>query len=704
MGKAKKGPTRRVVGGGSPVGEAASASAASAALAAATTSDNVVSKLNSLDAQKRLAALIMLHDLLIQNQWRPRALVKLASRETLTALSVRLLDANVDVMKQAVLCVTTMCRLKAAGVADQVHAMGIDATAVRLLSDASRSMAPDDAVFCMLLELVHVVYSTSVTSAMAMQGAVVAVVLLHRARLRHHPALAQFVCDMALSQQGGSDALRQLLHAERLPDALIDVIREPDRGHDVHVDTLLLATLLHVLTAVAAPFASSTVTATSSATNGDGSHNGAGDDDVISTAFSMLIERVGTEAEAALSSETSVRMKTVRTASKAVSKMCSILLGSCRHPVLERLLQTYGNAGLAAGVSNYFKTALSTAGRYATAVASHAHSATTSDAALTEPMDVCEQLLHDVGESATLLAADPPPKLLVAFEGDDSVSFDASLIRVHLSPPPPPRPPRTHTRLAAPAFAALIQQLVAVLSALHDTDDIFRTREHAPAATTAAPATTALNENDAEARGLANVNCRESISCSMESALETLLGLVHVAPTALLVTVFADVALAQGLALLLCRSCTSSFDGVALAAIALVGLLAQKDGQHRAEPMHQNDSPVVVAPKINALLSNAVLRVADACVASVASGVPSYEQLSVIDAALSAFVDLHSSDDADVLQNYVRLHAPKKLTDVVAFVDASLSSAMTNDEWDPSDLEETLENVKGLLAYKAPFL
>ena len=73
MGKAKKTLTRRTVGGTSPVGAAAAAAdtATATATALATRSDNVVAKLNSLDAQKRLAALIMLHDLLIQNQWRP---------------------------------------------------------------------------------------------------------------------------------------------------------------------------------------------------------------------------------------------------------------------------------------------------------------------------------------------------------------------------------------------------------------------------------------------------------------------------------------------------------------------------------------------------------------------------------------------------------------------------------------------------------
>ena len=215
------------------------------------------------------------------------------------------------------------------------------------------------------------------------------------------------------------------------------------------------------------------------------------------------------------------------------------------------------------------------------------------------------------------------------------------------------------------------------------------------------------HDNDAEARGLANVNCRESISCSMESALETLLGLVHVAPCALLAAVFADAALVQGLALLLCRSSTSTFDGVALSAISLVGLLAQKDGQHRAE--HTGGSPVV-APKINALLSNAVLRVVDTCIASAASSgghATDYEQLSVIDAALGAFIDLHSSDDGDILENFVRLHAPKRLAEFVTFGDASLRhvrSRMNDDAWDPSDFEETLENVQGLLAYKRPWV
>ena len=422
MGKAKKTLTRRTVGGTSPVGAAAAAAETATATAALVTrSDNVVAKLNSLDAQKRLAALIMLHDLLIQNQWRPEALTKLASQETLTALSVRLLDTNVDVMKQTVLCLTTMCRLEAA-VADRVHAMGIDTTAVQLIASASTGGGGgggDDTATCMLLELVHVVFTAaSVASAKAMQGALAAMVLQHSARLRHDVAWAQFVCNLVLSQQRDDvgDGLGQLLHVGRLHDALKDVVQPSTCGPDAHVHTFLLAILLHVLTAHATspppPSPSSSSSLSSSLTT-----HGDSDDEVISTVFSMLIERVGIETAA--SNTTVPIMTTVRTASRAATRMCGILLDSRRrHPVLERLLRTYGNAGLVTGVLNHLKTALGSAGRYATAVARLALGTTTSDTALTDQLDVCEQLLHDVGECATWLASDPPPKLAVVFEGD----------------------------------------------------------------------------------------------------------------------------------------------------------------------------------------------------------------------------------------------------------------------------------------------
>jgi len=271
----------------------------------------------------------------------------------------------------------------------------------------------------MLLELVHVVFTAaSSASAKAMQGALAAMVLQHSARLRHDVAWAQFVCNLVLSQQRDNvgDGLGQLLHVGRLHDALKDVVQPGSCGPDAHVHTFLLAILLHVLTAHATsptpPSPSSSSSLSSSLTT-----HGDSDDEVISTVFSMLIERVGSETAA---SDTTVPiMTTVRTASRAATRMCGILLDSRRrHPVLERLLRTYGNAGLATGVLNHLKTALGSAGRYATAVASLAHGTTTADTALTDQLDVCEQLLHDVGECATWLASDPPPKLAVVFEGD----------------------------------------------------------------------------------------------------------------------------------------------------------------------------------------------------------------------------------------------------------------------------------------------
>jgi hypothetical protein len=236
--------------------------------------------------------------------------------------------------------------------------------------------------------------------------------------LRHDVAWARFVCNLVLSQQRDDvgDGLGQLLHVGRLHDALKDVVQPGSCGPDAHVHTFLLAILLHVLTAHATspppPSPSSSSSLSSSLTT-----HGDSDDEVISTVFSMLIERVGSETAA---SDTTVPiMTTVRTASRAATRMCGILLDSRRrHPVLERLLRTYGGAGLATGVLNHLKTALGSAGRYATAVASLAHGTTTADTALTDQLDVCEQLLHDVGECATWLASDPPPKLAVVFEGD----------------------------------------------------------------------------------------------------------------------------------------------------------------------------------------------------------------------------------------------------------------------------------------------
>ena len=47
----------------------------------------------------------------------------------------------------------------------------------------------------------------------------------------------------------------------------------------------------------------------------------------------------------------------------------------------------------------------------------------------------------------------------------------------------------------------------------------------------------------------------------------------------------------------------------------------------------------------------------------------------MVDTALGAIIDLHASDDSDLLQNFMRLNALQRLTDLVAFFNKSVNTA-----------------------------
>ena len=296
---------------------------------------------------------------------------------------------------------------------------------------------------------------------------------------------------------------------------------------------------------------------------------------------------------------------------------------------------------------------------------------------LTSLMDACEHVLEDACSCCSALSSiDPPPVVSVPFIATPSV------------------------------LGGYITQLVEVLTALHDLDDLLKTAL-ATAGNTAVTMTTESSNIDEDQQGrkvdsdhdnddVKDTSAeealkaflrdsRDSTSCAMESALESLSGMVQLAENdTLLAAMGADVDV-QRMALMLCRYSACCYESVSVSSVMLIGLLAQKDGQIR-EQQPSSNGHMLIQPRINALLSNAVLRLLEAHVAKVtaasagsmatASSVGSLlDQLGVVDTALGAFIDLHASDDSDLLQNFMRLNALQRLTDLVAFFNKSVNTA-----------------------------
>ena len=215
---------------------------------------------------------------------------------------------------------------------------------------------------------------------------------------------------------------------------------------------------------------------------------------------------------------------------------------------------------------------------------------------------------------------------------------------------------------------------------------------------------------------------QESLLATLESSFEFLSSIVQFIPVDVLYTAFGIQDLQQKLSLLLCR-CTSSCSGsIAISSVTLVGLLAQRDGQYREQHVsgEANDCRLI-QPRINALLTNSLLRVIEAHSLNMVSATGEYQPLCVVDAAISAIVDLHTSDDPELLQNLQRLQTLKKLADSVSHFQTALDAVGDqpnrmigdNEEGDDchfsdcmemlSDFKDTISNVKSFIEYKTLF-
>jgi hypothetical protein len=204
----------------------------------------------------------------------------------------------------------------------------------------------------------------------------------------------------------------------------------------------------------------------------------------------------------------------------------------------------------------------------------------------------------------------------------------------------------------------------------------------------------------------------------------------------------------QRLALALCQCAAANDTEQVIPAAAAMGILGQIDCKRREdEYSHGRGYVGVFDPKINALFSNALLRAIESSKttyeaatkgsrAAINRGVNSSAlryHLDLLNTAISAFIDLHTSDDSELLKIFSRLDAPRKLglalhdMESVASLFNSLrdrdktkkdTSMQTDDDddgniscsgdsEDDSDVDsdpdymETLENLTNFIEYKS---
>jgi hypothetical protein len=183
----------------------------------------------------------------------------------------------------------------------------------------------------------------------------------------------------------------------------------------------------------------------------------------------------------------------------------------------------------------------------------------------------------------------------------------------------------------------------------------------------------------------------------------------------------------QRLALILCRCATSSEREVSGPCIGAMGTLGAKNDQLEAL-----SGTGFLSPKINWLLSNSILRALEATRESERERDSDSERDSALflqEICLSSFIDLHSSDHTEVLQNFVKLKSIEKLTASLSVFEAAVRTVadqnrgkgkgkMQSSDSDAnerererereisealSDFEETVLNTRSFLEYKANY-
>ena len=173
-------------------------------------------------------------------------------------------------------------------------------------------------------------------------------------------------------------------------------------------------------------------------------------------------------------------------------------------------------------------------------------------------------------------------------------------------------------------------------------------------------------------------------------------------------------AIVQRLALILCRCANSTDTDISVPCIGIMGFLGVKN-----DLLEATGNKGFIRSKINWLLSNSILRILDTIrdVTNV-----SEKNVYLLEICLSSFIDLHSSDDLDILQNFKKLNSIEKMTsglqifeNVVHEIsedniirkrrDTNKSGGGGNDDLEAilADLEETILNSRSFLEYKSNY-
>ena len=119
----------------------------------------ILQDLNSMDLKKRSTAIMMFKDLLMQNLNNLSVVTKLTTNETLSSLSMRLIDSNSGIRQDAVRCFLAIARC-GQKFAERIIDLGIHETIRKMLQEvSSSSSAADDEILDDLLRVVHLLTS-----------------------------------------------------------------------------------------------------------------------------------------------------------------------------------------------------------------------------------------------------------------------------------------------------------------------------------------------------------------------------------------------------------------------------------------------------------------------------------------------------------------------------------------------------------------
>lgn len=184
--------------------------------------------------------------------------------------------------------------------------------------------------------------------------------------------------------------------------------------------------------------------------------------------------------------------------------------------------------------------------------------------------------------------------------------------------------------------------------------------------------------------------------------------------------------LMQPLVLLLCKAISGGKSAVMLPLCDAAGSLGAKDIEIET---HSGRAGEVISERLNALLTNCLLRKMESALSSssgsASSPSPNVDPVSAailsnsknalaIEACLSAIIDLHSSDSEVFLQNYRKLSVSERIRTAAQGCRAAEAALrkqqlpkyqhLTLSPADSAKIQETLTNAKNFIEYKASYL